>query len=337
MKVTIGIKAFNEETHIAASLASAVKATQPFGGEVILADSVSTDHTVEIAQQFPVRIVQLVNGADRSCGAGAQLAFQHARGEYFYLLDGDMVLHGEFLAAAIKYLDQHHDIAGVGGYVCEKNMTGEEFQIRATSQQKKRSRLPGIVDRLEGGGLYRAAAIREVGYFADRNLHGFEEFDLAARLQTRGWKFARIDLIAADHYGYTSGGYRLLWNRLRSGYAQGSGEVLRAAFAGGHLTTVLRRHSHTWNCLTVVLWWLLLIASLLAWPFACLGLLLVPFLLLSFRRGSVKLGLYSLTVWNVIALGLLSGFLRRRVPAALPLASVELVPSEESDIAAAQC
>jgi len=58
MKLTIGIKAFNEEQHIAASLASAVEAARALDGEVVLADSCSTDRTVEIAKTFPVRIVQ---------------------------------------------------------------------------------------------------------------------------------------------------------------------------------------------------------------------------------------------------------------------------------------
>ena len=90
MKLTIGIKTLNEERRIAAALASAVEAARPWQGEIILADSGSTDRTIEIARNFPVKIVQLADEADKSCGAGAQLAFQYARGEYFYLLDGDM-------------------------------------------------------------------------------------------------------------------------------------------------------------------------------------------------------------------------------------------------------
>ena len=78
MRVTVGIKALNEEARIGAALSSAVAAVQPVGGEVVLADSGSTDRTLEIAAGFPVRVVQLENSAERCCGAGAQLAFQHA-------------------------------------------------------------------------------------------------------------------------------------------------------------------------------------------------------------------------------------------------------------------
>jgi glycosyltransferase involved in cell wall biosynthesis len=329
MTVTIGIKALNEEENIAASLASAVEALQSVNGEVILADCGSTDRTIEIACRFPVRIVQLANAAERSCGTGAQLAFQHADGDYFYLLDGDMVLNPHFIAVGIAYLETHPHIAGVGGYINERNTQGKEFQIRADTCRKGRNWLPGIVDRLDCGGLYRAVAVRETGYFADRNLHAFEEFELAVRLQTRGWKLARIDHHAADHYGHTTGGYRLLWRRVQSGYAGGPGEVLRAAIGTCHLPIVLRRFGHIRNGFAVILWWVLLVTCLLLSPWLFLALFLAPILFLSLRRGLPVLGFYSLVSWNVSAWGLITGFLRRRVPPTLPLASVELSKQEE--------
>src|ERR1700680_5080479 len=109
MKLTIGIKALNEERHIEMAILSAIDAAKPFGGEVVFADSGSTDKTIQIARRFPVRILQLADTQERSCGAGAQLAFQHARGTYFYLLDADMVLDPSFLPIAIKYLEMHPD------------------------------------------------------------------------------------------------------------------------------------------------------------------------------------------------------------------------------------
>ena len=71
--VSIIIKAFNEERHIAGAIESALAALAGIGGEVILADGASTDRTVAIAEKYPVKIVRLDNAADRSCGAGAQL------------------------------------------------------------------------------------------------------------------------------------------------------------------------------------------------------------------------------------------------------------------------
>ncbi len=113
MKLSIGIKALNEEKRIRAALESALAAASPYNGEVILADSGSTDRTIEIAREYPVRIVQLAHPEERSCGAGAQLAFQFAQGEFFYLLDGDMTLIPGFLDHALQFLEAHPDAAGV--------------------------------------------------------------------------------------------------------------------------------------------------------------------------------------------------------------------------------
>lgn len=333
MKLTIGIKALNEERYIGLALASAVTAARPFDGEVILADSGSSDRTIEIAGGFPVRIVQLANLAERSCGAGAQMAFQHARGEYFYLLDGDTELDADFLKAAIACLDEYPDIAGVGGLMVEKHPESFGFQILSKTIRTNKNWLPGIVDHLSCGGLYRASAVREAGYFADRNLHSFEEFDLAARLQSLGWKLVRIDHHAIDHYGHQTGGYRLLWRRIRSGYSGGSGEVLRGAIGQRHFPVVLSKLSHVRHGAVVVVWWVVLLGSLIlpigVWLKLAffLALVLAPIGLLSVRRGSVQLGLYSFVAWNVSAWGLITGFFRRRMPPTRPLQTVWL--SEE--------
>ena len=239
--ITIGIKALNEEQHIAASLASACAAVEPFGGCVILADSGSIDRTVEIAKDFPVRILQLADPAQRSCGTGAQLAFQEAAGEFFYLLDGDMVLNPDFIAKGIGFLRDNPDYAAVGGSVREAQTSSIEFQLRARSANTGEPATTRQVDRLDCGGLYRIGAIRSAGHFADRNLHAFEEFELGARLRAQGWKLARIAVPAVDHYGHTVGGYRLMWRRLRSGYAGGPGEVVRAALGKPHIGQVVRQ------------------------------------------------------------------------------------------------
>jgi glycosyltransferase involved in cell wall biosynthesis len=326
-KITIGIKALNEERHIGACLASALDAVAPFGGEVILADSGSTDRTIAIARTFPIRILQLARPDERSCGTGAQLAFQQATGEYFYILDGDMVLRPEFITAAIAYLDAHPEVAGVGGVVNECNIQAEEFEIRREQIKKQSHTRERLVDRLDCGGLYRMAAVREAGYFADRNLHAFEEFELGARLRARGWKLARLADLAVDHYGHSIGGYRLLRARIKSGYSGATGEVVRASLGEAHWRIVLTSLGHVRNGLVVIAWWGALVTCLLSLhPLLFASLVLGPWVALSARRGSMRLGLFSLVAWNVAALGLIAGLFRSRVAPATPIAAVDLSP-----------
>lgn len=326
--VTIGIKALNEEAHIAACLASACAAVAPLGGEVILADSGSSDRTIEIARGFPIRILQLADPDQKSCGTGAQLAFQEARGEFFYLLDGDMVLNPAFIAKGIAFLRDNPGFAAVGGRVCEANTSSIEFELRAQSDAQKGSAISGEVDRLDCGGLYRTEAIRSAGYFADRNLHAFEEFELGARLRARGWKLARISVDAVEHYGHTVAGYQLMLRRLRSGYAGGPGEVVRAALGQRHFGQVARDFAQLRYGFVIWAWWGVLLAALVSASWTALAVcILVPVAYFSWRRGGLRLGLYSLATWNVNAVGLIQGFFRARRPVQAPIPRRDLSPA----------
>ena len=331
--VTVGIKALNEEKHIAEALRSALEATASVEGEVILADSGSTDRTIAIAEQYEsVRIFQLANPHERSCGVGAQLAFQHARGRYFYILDGDMVLSPVFMKAGIEFLERNAEFAAVGGIVEQVNLDGEEYRIRQAVAEQDAGWQPGIVDRLDCGGLYRTSAISELGYFADRNLHSFEEFELGARLRSRGWKLARLNIPAVKHYGHTTGGYRLLQRRFKSGYIDGAGEVFRSAIGHKHVFDVFKRLGHIPYGIVTLLWWLLVVCLIVFAPVYAAIVALVSFGLLCVRRKSVQLGLYSFVMWNIYAIGLVRGFFRTRSSPTKPIASVEhrRTPSESA-------
>ena len=319
--ITVGIKALNEEAKIARAIHSAREAVAPFGGAVVLADSGSRDATVEIGRRSGITVVQLADTSERCCGAGAQLAFQYADNEFFCLIDGDMELAPGFLDAALRVLRAHPRVAGVGGQVTERNLSSQEFQIKAAAMEGEAHRRAGPVDRLDGGGVYRTAAIREVGYFSDRNLHSFEEFDLAARLSAAGWQLMRVDAPSVFHDGH-SGGYPLIARRLRSGYLDGAGEVLRAGVGQAQFGYVLRHLGHLRWAAAIGGWWVSVLTSLAVYPLLLPLLLAGPVALLAWRRGGLALGFYSFLLWNATALGILRGLVRRRVDPRRPLAAV---------------
>lgn len=336
MTVAVGIKALNEAAHIDASLVSARAALDRVGGgTIVLADSGSSDDTVARARTHPgVRVLQLADPAERSCGTGAQLAFQSVDSDYFYLLDGDMVLDADFLVAGIAFLEANPGHAAVGGRVREANTDSIEFELRARNDRVKGSAVAGDVDRLDCGGLYRVAAVRAVGHFADRNLHAFEEFELAARLRAAGWRLARIDVAAVEHHGHATGGYRLMWRRLRSGYAGGAGEVIRAAWGQPHWRQVLRQFAQLRYSVIVYGWWLAVLVAGLSGRWAILlAVLLLPLAFLSIRRGSLRVGLYSLVTWNVIAIGTLQGLARPRRSVTTPVIAVDLTADRSAGTA----
>ncbi|WP_338011755.1 glycosyltransferase family 2 protein [Methylobacterium sp. Leaf399] len=323
--VTIVIKALNEERCIARAIDSAMAALAAAGvtdGEVILADSRSADRTVAIATARGIAVARLSDAVPRSCGIGPQLGYQHARGDMVCLIDGDMALAPGFLVAALAFLREHPAVAGVGGTVRDVNVVNLEFDRRA--RRGAPDLRPGPVDRLNGGGLYRRSAIASVGYFSDRNLHGYEEFDLAVRLRTAGWSLHRLATPFVDHYGHTIGGYPLLMRRITSRYLDGIGELLRGALGKPHLRTTLRDLPEIRLWLAVYFGWALGLLAVIALPaalaLAALGaLVLVPVAGMSLRYRSLALGLYAFVAWNAHAFGMARGFLRPRVAPDLPI------------------
>ncbi len=316
--VTIVIKALNEERHIAAAIESAIAALEGMRGEIILADSASTDRSVETAAKYPIKIVSLTSIADRSCGAGVQLGYQYSSGHYICLIDGDMRLHKQFLPAAIEFLKTHPQFAGVGGMIVECETGNFEYVKRASAHDPER--LPGEVDRLDCGGVYRREAIEATGYMGDRNLHGGEELELGMRLRALGWRLARIEMPAIDHHGHAGNSYALLRRRWVTGYAYATGEILRATFGGRVFRLAPRKLRWELFLFAAVHgWWLSLIAApflaggFIATATAVAGLGLLPFAAMSLRCRSAGLGVYSVTAWNVYAAGIWPGLLRRRV------------------------
>jgi glycosyltransferase involved in cell wall biosynthesis len=323
--VSIVIKAFNEERNICAAIESSLAAVAEVGGEVVLADSYSTDRTVELASRYPIRIVQLAHADDRCCGAGPQLGYQHAFGEYLYILDGDMRMLRDFLAPALAFLARHPEAAGVGGRLVELNLESLEYRERRLRAAAHLS--PGEVDRLDGGGLYRRCAIEESGYFSDRNLHSYEEFDLAVRLRALGWKLWRLPVDAVTHFGHEAPPYSLLMRRWRMGYVCGLGELVRAAAGEPRMRLVLRGMREVWIYAAVLVWWLVLL-TIPFWrlplpariaSFAVLAS--APLLLMLWRKRSLARATYSVVSWCFNAAGLVRGLLHRRRAPRAPIPS----------------
>jgi glycosyltransferase involved in cell wall biosynthesis len=328
--LSIIIKSLNEEVGISRAIESALAAAAPHGGEVILADSGSTDGTVAIALQYPIKVVQLRRTQERRCGIGPQLGFQHCRGKHIYLLDGDMELDATFVGEAIELLDREPSIAGVGGIVEEQIIANVEFKNRARHFVSRRVGHGAVVDCLTGGGLYRRSAIEQVAYFSDRNLHGFEEYDLGARLRSKDWRLVRLEARAVNHYSHRMGTYALLWFRLRAGRLLAIGEILRAAIDGGYLRKAMVELRPIRFALAMWMYWPLVALAAVAgpsgiWPIATLtAAALLPVVAMAVRTKSINAGIYSVVVWHLTSINCLLGFLRHRVPPRRPISSVVL-------------
>ena len=324
--LSVIIKALNEEKNIRRTIESVLQATNGIETEIIVADSKSSDRTVEIAREYPIRVVQLFDESQRSCGAAAQLGYQYSTGEYIYLLDGDMEVVPGFIQAALAALGENEQLAGVGGLM-EEVSTGIEFRGRQQRMLARADRQPGIVDRLNGGGVYRRKALEDVDYLADINLHSYEELELAMRLRVRGWQMARISMIAMRHYGHTVEPWRLIWARWATGYAKGSGEFMRSALDRPYLAEVIKELRIYLLMLGVWLVTLFLVAMAfwnLLFGVLAAGVWVAIFVAMFVKKRSLKGALYFMTSLQVFSFGLLVGFVKPRQDALKLMKSCEI-------------
>lgn len=329
VKVSIIIKALNEEQHIEAAILSALRAVAPFEGEVILADSASTDETVAIARAYPITIVQLANPDERRCGIGPQLGYQFARGQYIYILDGDMELAPGFMEFAIDAMENDPALGGVAGLV--QQHADASFQFRGLSRRNKEAR-GGDVRWLDMGGLYRREALEQVGYFSNRNLHAFEELELGLRLSSAGWTLRRLSIPGVHHRGYNLNSLALLRHRWRSRYLLGAGEVLRASWRRPYFISVLCTQRYLLLALSI---WVglagaILLLPLSPWPIigiaaAVCGLVFVR----AIRIASFKDALLGQMIWQVHSLALVRGIVAPTIDPRMPIVARLLQGAEE--------
>jgi glycosyltransferase involved in cell wall biosynthesis len=316
--VSIIIKTLNEEKRIAATIESALAGLPGGIGEVIIADSGSRDRTVEIASGYPVIVAQIAPPAQASCGIGPQLGFQYSTFDHICLLDGDMILDPDFLAEAMDFLTDNPDVAGVTGHVEEMQTSNLEYARRV--QRNAPENRVGDIDRMNGGGLYRRRAIEKTGYISDRNLHGYEEFDLGVRLRSLGWKLHRLDRRFVSHFGHTSNSYKLLLRRWKSMYLFGTGELLRASIGKPYFGRLVAELPELKLWAAVYGWWALSLIILFIAPgivsglAAVIALAALIVLLISIKKRGFAMGLYTVVAWCFHAAAVPAGFFRRRLP-----------------------
>ena len=329
IQVSIVIKALNEEKNIARCLESCLSVLENMNGEVILADSISSDQTVEIAKKYPVKIVQLKNIEDRGCGIGPQLGYQYSRGEFVYILDGDMEFIPGFLEQAIHRMQENTQLAGVAGIITERGSGNYDFEIRKNSFDSWRQ--AGLHPWLDMGGLYRRSAIESVGYFSNKNLNAFEEQELGIRLTDKNWILERIDVPSVIHYGHTVNTFELTKKRWRSGYLDGSGELVRNAMGHSYFLSVVKSRL---SYIVMAGFFLFMMLSVLLIPWNPGPFLLVVFLLLcltvamTIRKKSLHMAVLGLSLWPIKVIAFLRGLLRKPKSPTGEIESIELASGD---------
>lgn len=304
--ITVSIKTLNEAECIEKTIDSIQQQIADYPHKIIVADSLSTDNTQQLASAKGVTVVSLTQPADRCCGVGHQLGYLYSEGEYLLLMDGDMELEKGFIDSAVTFLETHPEYAGVAGTVEMDDAANYEFKSR---KQRLHEIYPiGDCDHLGGGGLYRRVAIEKIGYLTNRNLHAFEEAELGMRLLHAGYKLHRLDVPYFSHTSHNMPTFKLIMYRWRSGYNQATGELLRSAWGRPYLSHVLRMVK---NEIIFSIYIFLLLLSILTFNPEIIGVALLPLLafiiLKAIKNRSLINGLHSVINLAVLSAGLVKG------------------------------
>lgn len=199
-KVSLYVPCYNAEKHVGRCLDSILKQTYPVD-EILIIDDGSTDDTVEIAKNYPVKI--LSHRTNRGLGAARNTAVKKAKNEFVAAIDSDITLSPTWLEKLMRHFNDK-EVAGAGGKLIEKFTESLADRYRATymthcSHYTEKTVNPYYA--LVGSNcVYRKKVIEEVGYYNEKFRTSFEDVDMYHRVRAKGYKLVYDPEAVAFHW-----------------------------------------------------------------------------------------------------------------------------------------
>lgn len=180
--ITISISSYNQSEWLKEAIESAINQTIPC--EVIVVDDGSTDNSLEITRQYPVKVISQVN---KGLSSARNTGIMNAKGEYFLPLDSDDILDPTTVEKILKkFKETNADIVAPSMKCFGKadetvilipNPTLEDF--------KTGNRIPYC-------SAIRTSLLKEIGGYSPRMTTGYEDYHLWFNLLNRGAKIVTI-------------------------------------------------------------------------------------------------------------------------------------------------
>ncbi|MBT9330263.1 glycosyltransferase [Paracidobacterium acidisoli] len=182
--------------------------------EVIYADSGSTDGSVQLAAAAGARVAEL-HPERPTAALGRNAGWTMARSAYILFLDGDTILHPDFVRHAMEAISADPKIAAVWGHRREIH---PEKSVYNRILDLDWVFAPGVTDYCGGDVLMRREALEAVGGY-DATLIAGEEPELCRRMRTKGYSILHTDTPMTGH-DLAMTRFSQYWKRaLRAGHA----------------------------------------------------------------------------------------------------------------------
>ena len=206
----------NEGQRLARCLESVrrVPGFQENGTELIYVDSASKDNSPELAASYGAQVIAL-NAQRTTAALGRNAGWRAAKGEFILFLDGDTILHPDFMKAALEPMIQDSSIAAVWGHRREIH---PEASIYNRVRDLDWVYAPGFTEFCGGDVLMRRSALEEVGGY-DSELIAGEEPELCRRMRARGHRVLHIDHPMTGHDMQMMRWSQYWKHSVRAGYA----------------------------------------------------------------------------------------------------------------------
>lgn len=181
--------------------------------EIIYVDSASTDGSIAEAGAHGVEVIE-VKPVRPSAALGRNAGWRAAHGDYVLFLDGDTVLHPQFIQRAIQEFESD-DVAVVWGHRREVRPEQSLF-VRVLDLDWVYP--PGITAFCGGDALMRRDVLERTGGFDDTLIAG-EEPELCRRIRQLGFVIQHIDAPMTGH-DLAIRNFKAYWKRaFRAGHA----------------------------------------------------------------------------------------------------------------------
>ena len=226
MQLSIIIVNYNTGALSSACIESCLAQKLPPNTQIIVVDNNSHDNSVSFLRSDFPEITVIENKVNAGLAAGVNRALQEAKGEYYLLLNPDIIALPGSIQILLDFLKEHSEVGVAGGqllspngkiqYSCFRFYTLMTIIYRRTvlgrTARGKRAissflmkdfdhRSTRDVDWLMGSCLMlRGTAIKEVGGMDERFFLYFEDVDWCRRFWQNGWRVTYVPSSQYSHF-----------------------------------------------------------------------------------------------------------------------------------------